>query len=157
MRRLQTRHRSVWRHRSASKHDNRRCRCGHIQPAGIFGGAWQLAIPGATLDDGLLDIIVIEDLDLTDLNTMITHFFSRSERHPDAPQAWHARYPDLHPAELTGIPGIHHVRARSVTITTNADPQDVTLDGEVRGQTPVSAQMASERLRVVVPIRPASD
>jgi diacylglycerol kinase family enzyme len=82
---------------------------------------------------------------------MVTRFFSRSEQYSDAPQTWHARYPDLHPAELTGIPGIHHVRARGVTISTNADLQDVTLDGEVRGQTPVSAQMAAARLQVVVP------
>ncbi|MBV9614626.1 MAG: hypothetical protein JO031_04115, partial [Ktedonobacteraceae bacterium] len=107
------------------------------------------------LSDGLLDIIVIEDIDLNSLNTMISHFFSHSEQHPGAPQAWHERYPDLHPAELTGIPGIHHVRARGVTITTSVDPQDVTLDGEVRGQTPISAQMASEQLRVVVPGQPA--
>ena len=119
--------------------------------APIFGGAWQLAVPGATLSDGLLDIIVIEDIDLNSLNTMVSHFFSHAEQHPAAPQAWHERYPDLHPAELTGIPGIHHVRARGVTITTSVDPQDVTLDGEVRGQTPISAQMASEQLRVVVP------
>ncbi|MBA2395113.1 MAG: hypothetical protein H0V70_20475 [Ktedonobacteraceae bacterium] len=119
--------------------------------APIFGGAWNFAVPQATLYDGLLDIIVIEDIDLGNLNTTLSNFFSTSEQHPGAPQAWHARYPDLHPAELTGIPGIHHVQARGVTITTSSDPQGVTLDGEIRGQTPISVQMASERLRVVVP------
>ena len=119
--------------------------------APIFGGAWNFSVPQATLYDGLLDIIVIEDIDLNSLNTTLSHFFSRSEQHPSAPQAWHERYPDLHPAELTGIPGIHHVQARGVTIATSVDPQDVTLDGEIRGQTPISVQMASERLRVVVP------
>ncbi len=119
--------------------------------APIFGGSWQLSVPRATLYDGLLDIIVIEDIDLKNLNTTLSHFFSRSEQQPGASQAWHERYPDLYPAELTGIPGIHHIQARGVTITTSVDPQDVTLDGEVRGLTPVSAQMAAERLRVVVP------
>jgi diacylglycerol kinase (ATP) len=119
--------------------------------APIFGGAWNFAVPQATLYDGLLDIIVIEDIDLNGLNTSLTHFFSRSEQRPNAPQAWHERYPELHPAELTGIPGIHHVQARGVTITTRVDPQEVTLDGEIRGQTPISVRMASERLRVVVP------
>jgi diacylglycerol kinase (ATP) len=119
--------------------------------APIFGGMWQLVVPKATLHDGLLDIIVIEDIDLEGLNTIVARFFSRFEQRPEAFQEWHAQYPDLHPAELTGIPGIHHVQARGVTITTHIDPQDVTLDGEVRGQTPVHAQMADERLRVAVP------
>jgi diacylglycerol kinase (ATP) len=119
--------------------------------APIFGGAWNFAVPQATLYDGLLDIIIIEDIDLGNLNTTLSNFFSNSEQRPGAPQAWHARYPDLHPAELTGIPGIHHVQARGVTITTSIDPQGVTLDGEIRGQTPISVQMASERLRVLVP------
>ncbi len=69
----------------------------------IFGGAWHLSVPQATLYDGLLDIIVIEDIDLNGLNTSLSHFFSRSEQRPNAPHAWHERYPDLHPAELTGI------------------------------------------------------
>ncbi|HEY5003534.1 MAG TPA: diacylglycerol kinase family protein [Ktedonobacteraceae bacterium] len=119
--------------------------------APIFGGAWNFSVPQATLYDGLLDIIIIEDIDINALNTTLSHFFSRSEQRPSAPQAWHERYPELHPAELTGIPGIHHVQARGVTITTSVDPQDVTLDGEIRGQTPISVRMASERLRVVVP------
>jgi len=121
--------------------------------APIFGGMWQLAVPKATLNDGLLDIIVIEDIDHESLNTIVTRFFSRAEHRPEAPQEWHAQYPDLHPAELTGIPGIHHVQAREVTISTHIDPQDVTLDGEVRGQTPVYAQMADEKLLVAVPGR----
>jgi diacylglycerol kinase (ATP) len=119
--------------------------------APIFGGRWQLAVPRATLHDGLLDIIVIEDIDLESLNMRVARFFSREEQRPEAAQEWHAQYPNLHPAELTGLPGIHHVQARGVIITTQIDPQDVTLDGEVRGQTPVHVQMADERLLVAVP------
>jgi len=52
---------------------------------------------------------------------------------------------------LTGIPGIHHLQAQGVTITTHADPRDVTLDGEVRGQTPAHVRLAEQRLRVIVP------
>lgn len=118
--------------------------------APIFGGQWQLAIPGATLDDGLLDIVVIEDVELGSLSTAFARLFSQQEQQPTAPTHWHMRYPSLHPAELTGIPGLHHVRARGVTITTQADPQDATLDGEVRGQTPMHVQMARERLNVLV-------
>jgi diacylglycerol kinase family enzyme len=52
---------------------------------------------------------------------------------------------------LTGIPGIHHLQARGVTINTNADPKDATIDGEVRVQTPLLVQVADEPLNVVVP------
>lgn len=119
--------------------------------APVFGGTWQLSVPNATLDDGLLDILVIEDIDLVSLNTTLTHFFSRWEQRPEEMQEWHQQYPQLYPAELTGIPGIHHVQARGVTINTRVDKQDVTLDGEIRAQTPVDVQMAAEKLRVVVP------
>ena len=34
---------------------------------------------------------------------------------------------------------------------TSADPRDATLDGEVRGQTPMYVHVADEQLRVKVP------
>jgi|SRR5579859_452083 len=36
-------------------------------------------------------------------------------------------------------------------IATGADPRDVTLDGEVRGQTPMYVHVASEQLKVMGP------
>ena len=64
-----------------------------------------------------------------------------------------------HPAELSGIPGFHHVQAAGVTIMTSADPRDATFDGEVRGQTPMYVHVADEQLRVKVPDQeaPSSD
>lgn len=121
--------------------------------APIFGGQWQLAIPGASLSDGLLDIVVIEEVEPGRLSSTFARLFSPHEHEATAFSEWHTSFPMLHPAELTGIPGVHHVRARGVTITTNADPQDVTLDGEVRGQTPVRTRIADERLCVIVPQR----
>lgn len=118
--------------------------------APIFGGQWSIALPGASLTDRLLDIVIIEDVELGRLNTIFTHLFNQQElqtsmpNNPDYP-------PHIQQAELTGIPGIHHVQARGVTITTNADPQDVTLDGEIRGRTPTYVHMAEQRLRVIVP------
>jgi diacylglycerol kinase (ATP) len=56
-----------------------------------------------------------------------------------------------HPAELSDIPGMHHVQAAGVTITTSTDPREVTFDGEVRGQTPIYVHVADKRLRVRVP------
>lgn len=120
--------------------------------APIFGGQWGLSVPGASISDRLLDIVVIEAIDLGVLGRAITTHFFGSQGQEGLPGA--AQQEDQythHPAELTGIPGIHHLQARGVIITTNADPRDATLDGEVRGQTPIHVQMADERLPVLVP------
>ncbi|HLG62512.1 MAG TPA: diacylglycerol kinase family protein [Ktedonosporobacter sp.] len=119
--------------------------------APIFGGALQLSIPGARIDDRLLDIVVVENIDLEKLSAPFLRFFNHAEHPPVTSTTWHEQYPEFRLAELTGIPGIHHVRAQGISIATSIDPQDVTLDGEVRGQTPISAQMADEQLRVLTP------
>jgi diacylglycerol kinase family enzyme len=116
--------------------------------APIFGGQWQLAIPGASLSDRLLDIVVIQDFEPGYLSARLAHLFGLQV--PTLPDT-QAKYFTHHPAELTGISGIHHVQAYGVTVTTQADPQDVTLDGEVRGQTPIHTHIADQPLRVVVP------
>jgi diacylglycerol kinase (ATP) len=99
----------------------------------------------------LLDIVVIEERSTGYFNKRLADFF-HPEGHVSArPTRTHASYPTRRPAELTGIPGIHHLQARGVTITTSADPKDATLDGEVRVQTPLQVQVADEPLNVVVP------
>ncbi|HEX9133668.1 MAG TPA: diacylglycerol kinase family protein [Ktedonobacteraceae bacterium] len=119
--------------------------------APIFGGQWELAIPGTSLEDRLLDIVVIEEMDIGKLGKIVAHFFGPKENGEGRPSNGGEQYFTHHPAELTGIPGIHHVQARGVIITTSADPRDVTLDGEVRGQTPMYVHVADEQLRVKVP------
>lgn len=117
----------------------------------IFGGQRELAIPGSSFADRLLDIVVIEQMDVGTLGKNIVHNFS-PRGHAETPiSQGEKRTFTHHPAELSGIPGIHHVQARGVTITTSADPRDVTLDGEVRGQTPMYVHVADEQLRVKVP------
>lgn len=81
---------------------------------------------------------------------MLRFFLNPDHRSP-AKQSWQARYPDLLPAELTTLPGIHHFQARSVTIFTENELHPVTLDGEVSTQTPVEACVASEQLELLVP------
>lgn len=119
--------------------------------APIFGGMWHLAIPRASLDDQLLDIVVIEDIDLPTLSSIVAHAFSPQSSPLNGITTRTTTQSILQKAELSFIPGIHHVQARGVTISTSADPQDITLDGEVRAQTPGYVRMAGERLRVVVP------
>ena len=117
----------------------------------IFGGQRELAIPGSSFEDRLLDIVVIEQMEIGTLGKSIAHFFGPKENAETPLSNGEKQTFTHHPAELTGIPGIHHVQARGVTIMTSADPRDATLDGEVRGQTPMYVHVADERLRVKVP------
>jgi len=117
----------------------------------IFGGQREFAIPGTSFDDRLLDIVMIEEMDLGKLGKIVAHFFGPRDNEEVHPSNGGVQHFTHHPAELTGIPGIHHVQARGVTITTSADPRDATLDGEVRGQTPMYVHVADERIRVKVP------
>ncbi len=122
--------------------------------APIFWGLFEGRVPGVCFTDRLLDIVIFEDTSRHLLALRMLHFFnSRHQRSPDK-QGWHARYPDLLSAELTNIPGVHHVQARNLTIFTENGPQAVTLDGEVCAQTPVEARVADEQLRLLVPATP---
>jgi len=118
--------------------------------APIFGGQREFAFPGTSFDDRLLDIVVIEEMEIERFGRIVTHFFGPRESEGTTLPNGEKRFTH-HPAELTHIPGIHHVQAWGVTIMTSADPRDATLDGEVRGQTPMYVQVADERLRVRVP------
>jgi diacylglycerol kinase (ATP) len=115
----------------------------------IFGGQQELAIPSSSFADRLLDIVVIEQMDVGTLGKSLAHFFGPQEHVGIPLPTGGKRAFRHHPAELSGVPGIHHVQARGVTIMTSADPQNATFDGEVRGQTPM--YVADEQLRVKVP------
>ncbi len=125
--------------------------------APIFGGQWQLSLPQSSMEDRLLDIVVLHDIDLSNLSASISRLFNpqMNQKQPAQASTFQQKERETafihHPAELTGIPGIHHLQAQGVTISTHADPRDVTLDGEVRGQTPSHARLAEQRLRVIVP------
>jgi len=119
--------------------------------APIFGGQWELSIPNASINDRLLDIVVIEQIEFGQLNYALTHFFNMQE-HEYSINAGEQELASTHsPVDLTNLPGLHHLQARGVLIATNDDPRDVTLDGEVRGQTPMYVHVAEERLRVIAP------
>jgi diacylglycerol kinase (ATP) len=139
----------------ATDNEQMTLRCRALQVAvinaPIFGGAWQLSIPGAKVNDRLLDIVVIEESATQGLSTKLAQFFDQQKLPFTSPT--NGEVPSIvhNPADVSHIPGIHHLQARSITITTGSDPQDVTLDGEVRGQTPAHIYLANERLRVIVP------
>lgn len=119
--------------------------------APIFGGQWHFTIPRASLDDHLLDVVIIDDIGSPDPLATLIQRFNRSANDPETKTVQQAPNPQIQAAELSKIPGIHHVQARGVVITTTIDPQDATLDGEVRGQTPMHVSLAEYMLHVFVP------
>lgn len=124
--------------------------------APIFGGQWNFALPNVSLNDRLLDIVVIEEFEFGRINEALARLFNARPRDEAAnhdEQGDDASHSGHHPADLINIPGIHHLQAKGVHIVTDSDPRDVTLDGEVRGQTPMYVHMASERLKVMVPVQ----
>ena len=130
-----------------------RCRIAQVAAvnAPVYWGALKGSVPGVEFTDRTLDVVILEDASRHQLVLRMLRFFA--SRYPSLPnkRGWHARYPDLLPVELTDIPGIHHIQARSVTILTEDEPQAVTLDGEVYMRTPVEACVADERLWLLVP------
>lgn len=119
--------------------------------APVFGGQWNLAIPAASLHDRLLDIVIVDDIGFPRDMKTLAQWLNQLSPTATFQHNQHLYSSQLQAAELSRIPGIHHVQARSVAITTNIDPQDVTLDGEVRGQTPLNASVAEKMLQVLVP------
>lgn len=132
---------------------NTSLRCRALQVAiinaPIFGGQREFVLPGTRFDDRLLDIVVIEEMDIGKFGRIVAYFFGPKSMGTTLTNG-EKRFKH-HPAELTGMPGIHHLQASGVTIMTSADPRDVTLDGEVRGQTPMYVHVAEKQLRVKVP------
>ena len=112
----------------------------------IFGGQRELAIPSSRFDDHLLDIVVIEQMDAGALGRSMAQFIGPKEHTGISLHMGEKRTFRHHSAELSGVPGIHHVQAVGVTIMTSTDPQNATFDGEVLGQTPMYVHVADKQL-----------
>lgn len=103
----------------------------------VFGGQFEFTIAGCELQDHLLDILIVERFDLRQL-------LAAAQMALSPPKDGRREAISRH------FPGIHHVKARQVMIET-AEPVDVTLDGELRGRTPILAASAGRALKVIVP------
>jgi len=122
--------------------------------APIFGGQWQITLPQASIHDQLLDVVIITDITLETLVDISAQLLSSPHMPTKHHSDWHTQYaihPLLGQAELSGIQGMYHFQAQGVDISSNVDPQDVTLDGEIRGQTPLRTQIAPQPLSVLIP------
>ncbi len=106
----------------------------------VFGGSFEFTIAGVELQDHLLDILIVERFDLRQLLAAAQMALAPNK---DGKREAISRH----------FPGIRHVKARQVFIETN-EPVDVTLDGELRGRTPILVTSAARALNVIVP--PAS-
>lgn len=103
----------------------------------IFGGQFEFSLAGVELDDHLLDILIVER-------------FHPGQVVAAAQTALASPVNGWREARSSEFPGIHHIKAHGVTIET-AEPADVTLDGEIRGRTPIHVVSAARALKVMVP------
>ncbi len=93
------------------------------------GGGW-LAAPKANPEDGLLDVVVIEDIGIKEFLTL-------------APTA-------LLKADYLDREGVYATRAREVRVETHPGGLDFTVDGEVIGDEPAEFVVLPRVLKVVV-------
>jgi YegS/Rv2252/BmrU family lipid kinase len=102
-----------------------------ISNAPVFGGVLGMRVPGASLTDGLLDVIVIERLSLARLALAVADTIV-------------GRHDPVH--------GVHAMRVAAVRVGAG-EGQEIALDGEVIGELPAAFEAVANGLRVVVPQR----
>jgi diacylglycerol kinase (ATP) len=138
----------------------------------VFGGAFNLRLPGVQPSDQLLDVVVIEALEphmlretveklLAALGTLAGGHVAPTTSTPasaleasELAQSARAGEGDsllvTEEAARFALPGVHHFQARSVRIETPSNVP-MTLDGEISARTPVEVRLARRQLRVLVP------
>ena len=93
------------------------------------GGGW-LAAPNANPEDGLLDVVIIEKLGLTDLLQLAPASMAR--------------------ADYLGKEGVFSARAMEILVETQPPGLDFTVDGEVVGDEPARFSVVPGALKVIV-------
>lgn len=101
-----------------------------IANAGNVGRPGISMVPTIDVSDGFLDVVVIEKADLPSLVSMVASVFGGSEN-ADA---------------------IKHWQVREVTVVADP-PQSLQVDGEMLGQTPVTATIIPQAVQIIVPKR----
>lgn len=99
-----------------------------VSNAPVFGGVLEMRVPGASITDGLLDVIIVERLSIARLVLAVAD------------------------AVIGGHRPVHRVHAMRVRhIRVHADRQELALDGEVVGALPASFEIRPDALLVAVP------
>lgn len=120
----------------------------------VFGGGLNLEMPGVHLHDRLLDVLIIEALEPRHLRETLDGLLAALGRLKDrlvSGDATPAEKLDDDAAAGPLLPGVRRYQVRSLRITTPS-PLDMTLDGEIRGQTPLEIRVAPDPLRVLLPL-----
>jgi len=93
------------------------------------GGGW-LAAPRANPEDGLLDLVVIEDIGLTEALALAPAALARSD--------------------YLGKEGVFSARAKKIRVETEPGGLEFTADGELIGDEPAEFEVIPHTLKVVV-------
>ena len=93
------------------------------------GGGW-LAAPRANPEDGLLDLVVIEDIGLKEALALAPAALARSD--------------------YLGAEGVFSARAKKIQVKTEPGGLDFTADGEVIGDEPGEFEIIPHALNVIV-------
>lgn len=111
--------------------DERRVRAVNVAVANCrySGGGW-LAAPEADPEDGLLDIVVIEDVGVGEVLDLAPAALARSD--------------------YLGKEGVFHTRAKEIRVDSQPGELQFTVDGEVIGDEPARFSALPERLKVIV-------
>jgi diacylglycerol kinase family enzyme len=124
--------------------------------APVFGGAFNFRVPQIDMHDRLLDFVLFEALDPQRLRATIEGMLAALARLPNHGAQPHpgAAVAGRSDAELgLALPGVHRYRARAAVIESER-PLDITLDGEVRAQTPTLVRVAPQLVSVLLPASP---
>ncbi|MDT4902016.1 MAG: hypothetical protein QOH52_32 [Pseudonocardiales bacterium] len=100
-----------------------------VSNAPVFGGVLGMRVPGASLTDGLLDVIAIERLSLPQLGLALADTVI-------------GRHNPVH--------GVHAMRRASLTVT-GGPGNEIALDGEVVGELPATFTALPGAIRVLLP------
>jgi diacylglycerol kinase family enzyme len=102
-----------------------------VANAGNLLGPYFTLTPGATPDDGLLDICILASRHRGDYATTLVQILSRQQRAP-------------------GSAGVQHVRAKHITIRSRPSMK-VQADGDIIGVTPMVIEALPNAVEVFVP------
>lgn len=100
-----------------------------VSNAPVFGGVLGMRVPGASLTDGLLDVILVERLSAARLTLAVADAFVGQHR---------------------PVHGVHAMRTRCIRVTAES-AEELAVDGEVIGELPAEFEVLPKALRIVVP------
>jgi YegS/Rv2252/BmrU family lipid kinase len=107
-----------------------------ISNAPVFGGLLGMRVPGASITDGLLDVIVVERLSL--FRTALATVGSTLGRH--------------RPVHRVHTLRVRSLRVRGCSGDTGRDGSELAMDGEVIGRLPAEFAALPGALHVVLPV-----